>query len=93
MSAIIAETYAPAQWRNDLFYRGGQAREGLKNYIESGDVKSNEMAEVVTPELERYIFSGGDRGRKSVGRGQGDKVSMEKKMFCPSVACGRSSLA
>jgi hypothetical protein len=45
LERLVAEQYAPAQWRLDKFYQGGNEREELKGDVQYGDIRNSESTE------------------------------------------------
>lgn len=59
LSQIINETYSPAQKRINLFYKdykGSMAKSGLSKSMLYGDIGENEVADVIVPELQRWLL-------------------------------------
>ena len=57
LQKIISEEYAPAQWRNNGFYNRHN-RQKLEKKKEAGDIRENQLVQVVLPELARWLLRG-----------------------------------
>lgn len=57
LARIIAEQYAPAQWRVDKFFESQSARKDLRADIDVGNVSEDEQVEQVLPELRRWALA------------------------------------
>ncbi|WVF65567.1 hypothetical protein IAT40_000296 [Kwoniella sp. CBS 6097] len=55
LQRIILDEYPPARWRADLFFGSAKERASLNQKVGYGDIHENEVAEVIIPELKRWM--------------------------------------
>lgn len=56
MGKIVCEQYGPAQWRTDALFDEAKGPNKLKQEVQFGDLREDEISMMIIPELERWAL-------------------------------------